>query len=113
MISNPKVRKWLYVVGPTVSTVLLMLVTAGVIDEGLSASIANAVSSLIFLATGGVAVSNLSPKSATITADGVAVITDALDAYSARAQPVIGSTEMQVQVPRRVAKEYVDPFIRR
>jgi hypothetical protein len=107
MISNPKVRKWLYVIGPAVSTVLLILVTLGVIDEGLSASIANAVSSLLFLATGGVAVSNLSPKPATITADGVAVITDALAAYSTRAQPAIETT------PQDVREQYVDPFIRR
>lgn len=113
MFSNPTVRKWMYVVNPLVSTTLLILVTLGVIDEGMSASIANAVASLLFVATGGVAVSNLSPKPATITADGVAVITDALAAYTSQAQPAVESAQRTVHEAATEIREYVDPFIRR
>ncbi|MBH0121571.1 hypothetical protein I0Q12_19470, partial [Rhodococcus sp. CX] len=86
-----------------------ILVTLGVIDEGMSASIANAIASILVIATGGVAVSNLSPKPATITADGIAVITDALAAYAATTQPV----ESVQQAATEIREQYIDPFIRR
>ncbi|MDV2474184.1 hypothetical protein F8M49_00035 [Rhodococcus zopfii] len=110
MISNPTVRKWMYVINPTASTILLILVTFGVIDEGTSASIANAIASILFIATGGVAVSNLSTRPAKISTDGVAVITDALAAYAAKAQPTADSAQRAADAIR---KQYVDPFIRR
>lgn len=113
MISNPAIRKWLYVVGPLVSTTLLILVTAGVIDAGMSASIANAVASLLYIATGGVAAANLSPKPAVIGKDVVAVITDALDAYATRVQPAIETAQTQAQKAADDVREFIDPFIRR
>lgn len=84
MITSPTARKWIYVVNPVVGAVLLVLVTAGVIDPGTSANIATAVASLLAVATGGLAASNISPRPAQISRDGVQVITDALDAYAAR-----------------------------
>lgn len=94
MLSNPNVRKWVYVGQVVLGAVLVVLVAFGIIDQATSDSITDSLdkiivglSGLTFMGVGALARRNLSPRPATIGADGVALITDALDAHAKATAP--------------------------
>lgn len=100
MFSNPDVRKWAYVAQAVIGAALLALVAAGVVTQEFSDSLTAAVGGLlgvVLVGGGELARRNIAPKPSTITADGVAVIADALDAYAAKAHPAIVSGQRAAQ----------------
>lgn len=92
MISNPTIRQALYAVQMILGGVVVLLAIFGVLDQDTAGQIVTAIGGLVALAAGGVASSNVNPKPATITSDGVAVITDALEAYAERTIPAVLTT---------------------
>ncbi|ORL03409.1 hypothetical protein A6F55_09320 [Prescottella equi] len=121
MLNNPNTRKWVYVAQVVLGAALVVLVATGIVDQATSDQITTSldrivagIGGLALLGGGELARRNLSPKPATISADGVQVITNALDAYATRAQPAIETAETQLQkAAAELREQYVDPFIRR
>lgn len=102
MISNPKIRKVLYAVQMLIGGAVALLAIFGVLEQGTADQIGVTIAGLVALAAGGVATANISPKPAVIGSDGVAAITDALDAYAKTAVPqVMGSAASAVDRARR------------
>ncbi|WP_458681959.1 hypothetical protein [Prescottella equi] len=109
MLNNPNTRKWVYVAQTVLGAALVVLVATGLVDQAVSDQITSSVDRIVagigglaLLGGGELARRNLSPKPATISADGVQVITDALAAHSTRTQPAIEAAPVPV-----------DPFLRR
>lgn len=98
MFTNPTARKWIYVANAVIGAALVVLVAAGVIDEGTSAQVTAAIGGVLALLTGELARRNVGPRPATISADGVQVITTALAEHAQRA---IGAGGVAVEQARR------------
>lgn len=108
MLTNPNTRKWVYVAQVVLGAVLVVLVATGLVDQAVSDQITSSldrivagIGGLALLGGGELARRNLSPKPATITADGVQVIADALANLSPNAQRLVEEAKVQG-----------DPFLR-
>ncbi|MFC7450559.1 hypothetical protein [Rhodococcus daqingensis] len=106
MITNENARKWIYIAQTVLGTVLLVLVGLQVIDQDTSTAVAQAIGGVVLMLTGELARRNVGPRPATISPDGVQVITDALAEHAQRA---IGSgaaavDEARAELERRLGR---------
>lgn len=103
MLTDPAARKWVYIGNQVVGVVLLILAALGVVTEATSAQVENLVGGVVMLLVGELARRNINvPRPATISADGVQVITEALAPYAAPTANITGTPgnlELRIGVP--------------
>lgn len=98
MITNPKIRDWIYIAQMALGLVLLIVVAVGVIDQDTSIKVEMAVGSIVLMLTGQLARSNISSKTEKITThDVAAMIGNALGQVQAAAAPVASQVQSEFQ----------------